>query len=425
MSKKALIFLILVFTFSISVAAQQKFIANLSGAQEVPPVDTNGRAVCDLVLNQTQNGGTLTCNYSGLSSGWTSFSINGGAPVGENAPEIFNFVRQGGPSGQSGGFALGFLTTAPAFSEILANRLYINFKTVNFPNGELRGQIHLANSAYNDFDGDSRTDLTVYRNSNNTFYSLGSLTGNLVEKQIGQPGDSVSLTVDFDGDGRSDFSTARYNAEVLWRIFKSSTNTLEETRWGSSTLGDFFAAADYDGDGAFDIAVFRGGTWYIIESSTGAVRYDYFGQAGDVPAPNDYDKDGKADLAVARSENGQRVWYVRRSSDNSYYSVQWGLSSDAFFTGRADWDGDGAADISVIRSESGQRVFYILRSSDNQLQIIRWGLSSDVVKLGDYDGDGKTDAAVTRAAGGQRVFYILQSSNGEPRYETFGLQGDF
>jgi hypothetical protein len=103
----------------------------------------------------------------------------------------------------------------------------------------------------------------------------------------------------------------------------------------------------------------------------------------------------------------------------------WGLSSDAFFTGRSDWDGDGAQDITVIRNESGQRVFYVLRSSDLQLQIIRWGLSSDVVKLGDYDGDGRTDAAVTRAVNGQRVFFILQSSTGEPRYETFGLQGDF
>ena len=71
-----------------------------------------------------------------------------------------------------------------------------------------------------------------------------------------------------------DFSTARYNAEVLWRIRKSTTGQVDETRWGSSTLGDFFAAADYDGDGKSDIAVFRGGEWHILESSTGNYRYD-------------------------------------------------------------------------------------------------------------------------------------------------------
>lgn len=411
-----------VFIFALSINAQQRYIAYLSGAQEVPPVNTSASGLCKGSFNQQETQMTFQCDYVNLSSAPISIVIHAGSLAGANAP-VYSTLPLNGP--QNGNFNLGFDVTPQQVLDIKANRFYLNVTSANFPNGEIRGQIHLVNAAYNDFDGDSRTDLTVYRNSNNTFYTLASTTGILREKQIGQPGDSVSLTVDFDGDGRSDFSTARYNSEVLWRIFKSSTDTLEETRWGSSTLGDFFAAADYDGLGQVDIAVFRGGTWYILSSETGIVSYEYFGQSGDVPAPNDFDKDGKADLAVARSENGQRVWYVRRSSDNSFYSIPWGLSSDAFFTGRADFDGDGAQDISVIRNESGQRVFYILRSSDNQLQIIRWGLSSDVVKLGDYDGDGRTDAAVTRAANGQRVFYILQSSNGAPRYETFGLAGDF
>jgi hypothetical protein len=114
---------------------------------------------------------------------------------------------------------------------------------------------------------------------------------------------------------------------------------LQETRWGSSSLGDFFAAADYDGDGKFDIAVFRAGVWYIIESSTGTIRYDHWGLSGDVPAPNDFDRDSKADLTVARNENGQRVWYTRLSTTGQMRAVTWGLSSDAFFTGRADYDG--------------------------------------------------------------------------------------
>ncbi len=421
MSKKVLILLISVFLFSISVSAQQKFVANLSNLQVVPSNSSSGKGVCILTLNQAETQLSNDCRYENLSAPATSAGVSFGASIGSIGSSVIATNINNG--GQSGTFSFVTPLNAQRLADLRSNRTYISINTQNAAG--IRGQIHLANSAYNDFDGDGRTDLTVYRNSNNTFYALQSLGNIYREQQIGQAGDSVSLTVDFDGDGRSDFSTARYNSEVLWRIFKSSTNNLEEIRWGSSTLGDFFAAADYDGDGAFDIAVFRAGTWYILESSTGNVSYKYFGQSGDIPAPNDFDKDGKADLTVARSENGQRVWYVQRSSDGVFYSIPWGLSSDAFFTGRADFDGDGAQDISVIRNESGQRVFYILRSSDSQLQIIRWGLSSDVVKLGDYDGDGRTDAAVTRAANGQRVFYILQSSNGAPRYETFGLAGDF
>lgn len=405
---------------SIFVHAQQKFVANLSGLQVVPANSGSANALCKIELGTSEGQVAFNCTYSGLASAGL-IQIHTNASVGQVTTPAFTFNRMG----TTGSFATGVTATVADVVSLRANRWYISLTSNTFPNGEVRGQIKLVNGTYNDYDGDGRTDIQVYRNSNNTFYALQSTNGSFVERKVGQPGDSVSLTVDFDGDARSDFSTARYNAEVLWRILPSTTNILQETHWGSSTLGDFFAAADYDGDGAFDIAVFRAGVWHIIESSTGNYRYEYFGKSGDFPAPNDFDKDGKADLAIARSENGQRVWYRRLSSTGEVRIVTFGLSSDGFFTGRSDFDGDGAADILVIRNEIGQRVFYILRSSDSQLQVIRWGLSSDVVKLGDYDGDGRTDAAVTRAANGGRVFYILQSSNGEPRYEFFGLAGDF
>lgn len=402
------------------VRAQQKFVASLSGSQVVPAGASSGKGFCSAVLDSQGSGFSLDCTYSGVAAG-SSFTLHRNTPVGQTSAPIFTLPL----ASMSGSFGLTLGSSGDVAGELRSNRWYAQISSAGFPAGEIRGQFKLANGTYNDYDGDGRTDLQVYRNSANTFFALRSTDGGYLEQRLGEPGDSVSLTVDWDGDARSDFSTARYASEVFWRILPSSTNVLETTQWGSSSLGDFFAAADYDGDGRFDIAVFRGGVWYIIESSTGSVRYEYWGQPGDVPAPNDFDGDGKADLAIARSEGGLRYWWVRNSSDGTISVIQWGLSNDAFFTGRSDFDGDGKADLLVIRNQSGQRFFYIRRSSDGSLQVIPWGLSSDVVKLGDYDGDGRTDAAVTRAIDGQRVFFILQSSTGQPRIETFGLQGDF
>lgn len=415
-------FALLVFVFVADAAAQQVFLAYPSNRQVVPATSSGSSAFCKLSPNSLEDGISLTCAYSLVSPG-ISMSIFKDAPVGQNGTPFF--TRQLNNS-QGGSFVLSMGGTTPQdIANLRANRWYIEFTTTTRPAGDIRGQLKLANGTYNDYDADGRADLVVYRSSDLTFHSLESLTGIYRARQVGQAGDSVSLNVDFDGDAKSDFSTAQYSSQVIWRILPSLTNVLQETPWGSSSLGDFFAAGDYDGDGKADIAVFRAGDWYIMESSTGTVRYDHFGQGGDVPTPNDYDKDGKAELAVARSEGGLRYWYRLNSSNGQFVATQFGLSSDAFFAGRADYDGDGAADISVIRNISGQRNFYILRSSDQQFQGIQFGLSSDLPKLADYDGDGKTDLAVTRAVSGSKAWYILQSSNGEVRYDTWGLPGDF
>ena len=397
---------------------QQKFIAYASGPQA--GTTSTRHIIVELVV--------LPPAMPGNAANLTLFG-RGGTPFPADADTAI--CSTGAPACRHIGFppdsawVVSFDVTAQALEWVRQNRYHVLVSVPGFPAEQIKGTFHVANGTYNDYDGDGRTDIQVYRNSSNTFHALYSSNGEYRVQPLGQAGDSVSLTVDFDGDGRSDFSTARYNAEVLWRILPSRTNVLQETRWGSSTLGDFFAAADYDGDARMDIGVFRAGVWHILLSSNGTYTQQYWGMSGDAPVLADFDRDGRADVSVARSESGQRVWYTRMTSDGSTRVVTWGLSSDAFFTGRVDFDGDAAPDILVIRNVSGQRVFYILRSSDSQLQAISWGLSSDLVKPGDYDGDGRTDAAVTRAVNGQRVWYILQSSNGQVRYETFGLAGDF
>jgi len=44
---------------------------------------------------------------------------------------------------------------------------------------------------------------------------------------------------------------------------------------------------DYDGDRKSDVAVFRGGAWYVNRTTAGFLAAD-FGAASDSPIPNHY-----------------------------------------------------------------------------------------------------------------------------------------
>lgn len=102
--------------------------------------------------------------------------------------------------------------------------------------------------------------------------------------------------------------------------------------WGLGT--DVPAAADYDGDGKADIAVWRGAdtNWYILRSSDGAVQTVSWGTAslGDVPVPGDYDGDGKADVAVWREADGN--WYAKCSRDEALMTRHHGQQGDTPIT---------------------------------------------------------------------------------------------
>jgi hypothetical protein len=51
-----------------------------------------------------------------------------------------------------------------------------------------------------------------------------------------------------------------------------------------------------------------------------------WGGAGDVPIPGDFDGDGVTDIAVFRPSNG--TWYILNSSTGAGTSIQWGSSTD-------------------------------------------------------------------------------------------------
>lgn len=258
-----------------------------------------------------------------------------------------------------------------------------------------------------DFDGDSKTDISVFRPAEGAWYILRSGDNVVTASQFGVATDKL-VPADYDGDGKSDVAVYRNGTWFIQR----SRDGFAVVNFGLAT--DIPQPGDFDGDGKADPAVYRpsDGTWYIMQSRDGFLAVQ-FGVSTDKPVAADFDGDGRTDQAVYR--NG--IWYLNRSRDG-FYAAQFGLSDDLPVVG--DYDGDGRSDMAVFRPSTG--TWFAMRSSAQNYFGIGFGLSTDLPAPGDYDGDGASDLAVFRNDGG--MWFLLNPGSGSFRAQQFGASGD-
>ncbi len=221
---------------------------------------------------------------------------------------------------------------------------------------------------------------------------------------------------DFDGEGSSDLAVFR-GASGEWFRKNNQGGAFSGQPWGIAS--DKLAHADYDRDAVTDYAVFRDGSWWILNSTDGSVRFEQFGTAGDIPMPGDFDADGFADIAVFRPATG--TWWWRNSSNQEVIGTQFGQSGDVPMAG--DFDGDAKRDVAVFRPSNS--VWYVLRSSDGQASVSQFGTAGDIPLSGDFNGDGRADFAVFRPSNG--TWYIARPT-GVPSQNfdatSFGITTD-
>jgi hypothetical protein len=268
-----------------------------------------------------------------------------------------------------------------------------------------------------DFDGDGKTDLSVFRpnSADNLPDFVVRQSSNAALRNIawGATND-IAVNADYDGDGKTDYAIFRPSTNT-WFVLNSSNSTISVNKFGFAS--DTKTPDDFDGDGKADIAVFRqsNGTWYVLQSSNGQNRGTQFGTNNDLPVNADFDGDGKSDIAVFRPSTG--IWYVLQSSDNGFRAISFGLNADKPVVG--DFDGDGKADFAVFRPSNST---WYLQKTTQGFSAVQFGISTDSPLQADFDGDGKRDIAVFRPE--SNFWYYLQSSNNSFISQPFGTASD-
>lgn len=280
-------------------------------------------------------------------------------------------------------------------------------------------------NAYFDFDGDGKTDVSMFRPNPSAFAPNRGPEGSSAQWWIynssdmstfaaafGSPSD-IPVPADYTGDGKTDIAFYRSSTSE-WFVLRSEDQSYFAFTYGSS--GDRPAPADYDGDGIADPAVYRpsNGTWFVLQSSDSQTQAVPFGITEDLPTVGDFDGDGKSDFAVFRPSVSQ--WWQLRSTEG-VKAFEFGQNGDETVIG--DYTGDGKADVAFYRPSTSE--WYVLRSEDDSYFAFTWGAVGDIATPGDYDGDGQTDPAVFRPS--DNTWYILGSTSGFQAV-PFGTTGD-
>jgi hypothetical protein len=125
----------LLFATGMAVAQETKFMATLSGGEEVPPVETSATGMADVTFDTGSKELSWSIEFSGLSGPATAAHFHGPAAPGENAGPVITIEDLESPSEGSA------TLTDEQIEQLTGGQWYVNVHTEANPNGEIRGQV--------------------------------------------------------------------------------------------------------------------------------------------------------------------------------------------------------------------------------------------------------------------------------------------
>jgi hypothetical protein len=231
--------------------------------------------------------------------------------------------------------------------------------------------------------------LAVWRRSTGTWRVMGGAAGSQPMTQYRWALGGIPVQGDFDGDGKTDFSIFRPSGDQ-WRIPRSGDGTYGFHKIGAA--GDRRAPADSDGGWMTGPAMFHPstGVWHMLGSRSNSATSRQFGSSSDTPCPRDFDGDGKADIADWRPTSGAFHSILSRSGETRAERLPGGGEPVS-----ADYDGDGRADLAVRNGADWMNRC----SSTGSLNTTACQSAGDISVPNDCDGDGRTDVARQHVSG--------------------------
>jgi len=267
------------------------------------------------------------------------------------------------------------------------------------------------------FKGISSSNLSVnsiYQQPNGNIVLGGTFSGGNIAR-VDQNGRWSYYTFKFGANGTVTKILGQPDGKVL--VFGQFSGIEDNLRLGAVRLSLRkslnYTYFDFDGDGLSDVSVYRpsNGGWYALQSSNNGFFSANFGQTGDIAVPADYDGDGKTDVAIFR--NG--AWYSLRSFDNTFNGISFGQAGDIPVP--TDFDGDQKADQAVYRNGN----WYLYLSIFGQINL-SLGNATDLPMVGDFSGDGTADIMVYRPSNG--TWYRSSPADNRIYTTNFGTSGD-
>lgn len=267
-----------------------------------------------------------------------------------------------------------------------------------------------------DFNGDNKSDLLLYTQSNGGGTVMRLMNGATVSSSnwLGYAGTNRTMyPADFSGDGKSDIAIYNFTdgGLVMW-MMNGATRTSAHWLGYAGTAREVFAA-DFNGDKKSDLLFYdptTGGlVMWIMNGATRTSAHWLGYYANSQLTTGDFNGDGKADILFRNASDGGMV--MRMMNGATISSAHWlgYRANTAVFAG--DFNADGKDDLLLQNTADRGLVLWMMNGAS--ISSAHWlGYAPQPVRFAnrDFNGDGKADILMRNTSDGGSIMWIMNGA---------------